>query len=195
MMPDDIWDAFPETVEVTQGERPMKRPSEKDLAAAERALEMKLPRGYRSFVERFGTRTLTLEVCPCEWQVWAPGNPKNRFNSSLEERNKPYRAISPADWSRASPEPVRASRLVYFAEAPLSLNTYGWDAEDVTDPDARDYGIYSFDGRSKLELLPRVAESFADFIMGYCLDRHPREVGYSEGDWKKFESMRSYHRH
>lgn len=194
-MPDDIWDDFPETVEFTQTNRPMKLPSEKDLYAAEQALGLKLPRSYRSFVKRFGAGALTLEVCPCEWQVWAPGNPKNRFNSSLEERNKSYRAISPADWSRASTEPVRASLLVYFAESPLSLNTYGWDPEDVTDLNAHDYGVYSFNSRSSLKLLPRVAGSFADFIMGYCLDRHPREVGYSEGDWKKYGSMRSYHRH
>ena len=194
-MPDDIWDAFPETVEVTQGKRPMKRPSEKDLDAAERALGLEaatqlpqLRRAVRGGHPDAGGLSLRVEF-------WAPGNPKNRFNSSLEERNNPYRAISPADWRRTSTEPVRASRLVYFAESPLSLNNYGWDPEDEADPDAYDYGIYAFNSRSELKLLPRVADSFADFIMGYCLDRHPGSRPIPRPEWKKFGSMRSYHRH
>ena len=191
----DIWAGFAEAVEFTQSKRPMKLQSEKDLDAADQALGLKLPRSYRSFVKRFGAGDLSLEVCPCEWTIWAPGNPKNRFNSSLEERNKSYRAISPGDWSRVSPEPVRASRLVYFADSPLSLNTYGWDTEDVTNPDEPEYGVYAFNSRSILKRLPRVASFFFDFITGYCLDRHPREVGYSESDSEKYGAMRSYKRY
>jgi hypothetical protein len=194
-MTEDIWAGFAEAVECTQGKRPMKRPSENDLDAAERALGLKLPRSYRSFVKRFGAGTLTLEVCPCEWQILAPGNPKNRFNASLEERNREYRAISPEQWALLSPEPDRAGRLIYFADSPLSLNLYGWDRDDVTDPDGHEYGVYAFNSRSGLEKLPRVAGSFPDFVLGYCLDRHPREVGYSESDWEKYGTMRSYHRY
>jgi hypothetical protein len=173
----------------------MRRPSEKDLDAAERALGLRLPRSYRSFVKRFGAGDLSLEVCPCEWAIWAPGNPKNRFNSSLEGRNRAFRAIPPDQWVMLAPEPDRASRLLFFADSPLSLNTYGWDREAVTDPDGHEYRIYAFNSRSSPKTLPRVADSFFDFITGYCLDRHPREVSYSESDWQKYGAMRSYRRY
>src|SRR5204862_5576058 len=71
-------------------------------------------------------RKCRLEVCPCEWHIWAPGNPKNQFNASLEERNRRFRDVSPDDWVKNCPDPVRARRLVFFADSPLSLNEYGW---------------------------------------------------------------------
>ena len=62
-MTDDIWDGFPKAVEFTQGKRPMKRSSEKDLDACEDFLGFRLPCSYRSFVKRFGAGILRLDGC------------------------------------------------------------------------------------------------------------------------------------
>jgi hypothetical protein len=196
-MPEDIWDDFPEAVEFTQDKRPMKRPSERDLDACEHSLGFMLPRSYRSFVKRFGAGHLLLDGCPGEWELWAPGNPRNRFNSSLEAHNGPVLAADPDEWSRRFTDPRRASRLILFASSPLSLDDYGWDREDITDPDGPEYGIYSRACKPiASEPLPRVAGSFRDFIMGYCLGRFAEEGGYTKkAEWERYGAMRGYHRH
>jgi hypothetical protein len=194
-MIDDVWDSFAEAVELHQSRRPMRRPRNPDLDACESTIGCKLPTSYKSFVKRFGAGSLRLDGGPCEWDVWAPGNPKNRFNSSLEHRNA-SRISSPADWEGHVPDPERAARLVYFAESPLSLDEYGWDPDDPTDPGLNEYGIYAVNGRYPLDQMPRLAHSFYDFIMGYCLERYPIERGYTaRPEWKKFGDMREYHRH
>lgn len=196
-MAGDVWDSFAEAVEVFQPKRPMKRASEKDLDACEKALGFRLPLSYRSFVKRFGAGEVVLQGGPAEWSIWAPGNPKNRFNSSLEHRNTRRQTMTPANWEGYVPDPTRACRLVYFADSPLSLNEYGWDPEDVADPDRHECGVYAVNVRyPPPDHLPRVADSFHDFIMGYCLDRYAKEQGYTKtAEWKKFGSMKEYHRH
>jgi hypothetical protein len=43
--------------------------------------------------------------------------------------------------------------------------------------------------------MPRLAGSFHDFIMGYCLERYPLEQGYTATpEWKKFGDEKRYHR-
>lgn len=138
---------------------------------------------------------MRLDGGPCKCYVRAPGSPGNRFNSSLEHSSA-SRVRSPADWAGHVPEPERAARLVDFAESPLSLDEYGWDPGDPTDPGLNECGIYAVNGRYPLDQMPRLAHSFYDFIMGYCLERYPLERGDTATiDWKRYEDVREYCRH
>jgi len=181
LMTDDAWDEFAEAVEFRVRKRPMKRPSERDLDAFEETFGFRLPLSYRSFVKQFGAGALRVEFTDDslpsdEFWFYAPGNPKNRFNSSLDQHVGDWRKSLPDDRSaRHFPEPALARRLVVFACDALGDRYFGWDPQEATDADGSDHAVYCLERDDPLIKVERVADSFTDFVLGYCLDRCLKE--------------------
>jgi hypothetical protein len=197
-MADDTWDEFAESVELRVGKRPMKRPSEKDLDAFEKTFGFRLPRRYRGFVKRFGAGELHVGFTDYrlpseEFWFYAPGNPKNRFNSSLDQHVGESRG-SLRDFSHFT-EPARAQRLVVFACDALGDRYFGWDPQEATDADGSDYAVYCLERDDPLNKVERVADSFTDFVLGYCLDRCLKKEDIPPRRKKGLEIERTYCRY
>jgi hypothetical protein len=172
---------------VTFKKKPRFHPADDDLLDAfESYAGLALPQSYREFVKIFGA----CEVGRKGIIIAAPQR-KRIFDlrydlTSLAKETHTF--IEPSGQLLSPTEavnPERSHRMVFFADN-FHGGRYGWDPEDIGDTAAHEYAVYC--RYSESEPYPRVASSFRDFVLGYCLGddlKRWQEAGCPVG--KKFD--------
>jgi hypothetical protein len=155
----------------------------KDLNSFERRRRFKLPGDFRDFACTFGPGRIGRDG----WCFYSPGidwdgDPAslnldylNDFwiNTQVREYNLKLlvfceKSENETVLSKTTKQKIRSTTIQYF----------GWNPEDVTDPDKHEYGIYLTyeegqllaSGRRKPRKPPvKVASTFREFVMSYAL--------------------------
>ena len=169
----DPWRALYDKLEVRGDDRTsLPRPTAKDLDRFEAETGVVLPAGYRGFIQVFG-----------------PGMIKASRNDVLIR--SPYCRSEHLDLRRAveltstlktfDNLTAQARRLFYFSED-FTGGSFGWDAEEATDPDAPEFVISALyrgqDGVNKM------ANTFAGFIK-ICLSSRAFLEHQKDGTYKE----------
>ena len=165
------WRSLYERLEVQGDGRTCPTPEEIDRFESETGI--KLPAGYRGFLQVFGpgyfNKKLSYEVavcspyCPVERMKLHPG-------SDLFHNLRTGYGLSD-----------QAKRLTYFA-SDFSGGSFGWDPEEATDLRAPEFTIYAlYRGQKKVD---KMSNTFAGFVK-ICLNsaairEHQRKGVYQE---------------
>jgi hypothetical protein len=159
------WDAIePAVAVVLVGTRSRALPDTEELDRFESSTGFLLPLDYRDYALTFGLGRFG----PTGYQVAVPGFLREdeydlRTPTAMTEFvREGFESRSDEDLAEEYDDPGRARRLVVFCGTD-SNDYWGWDPEDVTDPAAREYGIYQL-GRYDTRVL-RVARTFRDFLL------------------------------
>jgi len=128
-----------------------------------------LPRSFREFGLAFGPGTIE----PHEWRFAMPGFRKQEEFADPTALTRWLHGCWGGEEmtdeelgeTMGIDDPARARRLVLFCRNGSS-DFFGWDPLDVTDPDAREYGIYML-GRDDTRVM-RLATTFQRFVLTYC---------------------------
>ncbi len=140
-----------------------------------------LPLDYRDFVLSFGLGKFE----PGTWYFAVPGfdgkpplcDPMRlteNFRTKAEFDDR-----SDEDIAEEFNDPQRARRLILFRMT-TSMDYFGWDPEDVTDPASREYGVYLL-GRYDTRVT-RLATTFREFVLNCCFEgaMKPDGSGYQK---------------
>ena len=176
------WNAIKSQIQIfLSGEPALNLPSTEDLDRFESSTGFLLPLDYRDFVLSFGLGSFE----PGTWYFAVPGfhdeapnyDPTGlteflRTGSGFDER-------SDEDLAKEFDDPQRARRLLLFCTTATN-DFFGWDPEDVTDADTREYGIYML-GRYDTRVT-RLATTFREFVLNYCFEgaMKPDGSGYQK---------------
>jgi hypothetical protein len=175
-MAGDEWHDFAETVKVVRPERFLPPPTDDDLDDFQRRTGFRLPRGYRSFVTRFGPGSIGTY-----YPIDVPGRRGHGPHVDLDDFMRFRDKLIADGIFDFYDDPERARRLVFFCST-IDIERVGWDPQEVTDAEAPEYAVYLVNRSGGP--VERIAGSFREFIMEYCLgDRLP----------KKSRPRREYH--
>lgn len=159
----DLWRALSEKLVVQGDDRTScPRPTAEELDRFEAKSGIKLPAGYRGFVQVFGpgsfNRTTSYEVSVCSPYPPRRTKPKRfRFAPGSDIFHNLKTGYGLTDQAR---------RLVYFA-SDYSGGSFGWDPEEATDPLAPEFAIYALYRDQKTAA--KMSNTFAGFVK-LCLD-------------------------
>jgi len=168
------WNAIKSQIEIVlRGQPSLKLPSTEDLDRFESSTGFPLPLDYRDFVLSFGLGKFE----PGTWHFAIPGFHGKAPNCDPTRLTEAFGAGR--DFDEEYDDPQRARRLLLFCKTG-SNDYFGWDPEDVTDPDAHDYGIYLL-GRYDTRVT-RLATTFREFVLNCCFEgaMKPDGSGYQK---------------
>lgn len=161
-MTDDLerWRAFrAQFVEMTSPQRACRLPTPADIEELEGLLGYRLPASYRGFTQVFGPGTLI--VGEAGLRLYAPYAPEKPPAGSIgASLLRGARAAREARRAAGRPDGAEEPRSLGFADTE-GFNVFGWNIDDLTDPEAPEYGVYCFrryDGPVKM------ARTFEGFI-------------------------------
>ena len=149
-------------------------PAPEELDSFEAQFGFKLPASYRAFTQVFGAGSFF-----GSFKLFVPNGPYHEIGNLQDEVRE---LIEDNDYDYVSEqhkelEPV--IRMIFLAED-ITPCYYGWDSEDVRDPETREYAIRKYD--FEYNVCPIVAASFPEFIHKYVLEEVPRFLGVAEDD-------------
>lgn len=137
--------------------RAYPKPTEDDLDRFEAETGIKLPASYRAYCQVFGAGVFDLDAV--NLRVSAPNCPDDVLDLKqaldILEGHK-----SMSDWT------PRARRAIFFANS-FRGDRFGWDPEDVSDPDAPEFRVFGHIRHD--DDLTKLADDFYDFIT-LCMD-------------------------
>ena len=149
--------------------RPFTLPSPANLDAYETKHHFPLPESYRSYALAFGLGWFSVgdpDESLHEFHIAIPGYHASMPDGDPASMTQWFRDACGPDYAQTYAERYddgpRATRLVLFTFQ-TDWGFFGWDPDEVTDPDAHEYAIYRLprDGRK----VARVADTFAAFLL------------------------------
>lgn len=168
-----FWHALHEKLEVRGDDQTScPRPSAAELDRFEAESGMRLPAGYRGFLQVFGPGLL--KASRNDVLVYAPGCRNRTYNlEQFLEQTARLRSLHGLS--------DRVKRLRYFARD-FTQGAFGWDPDEATDAGAPEFVIYAlYRGEDEAN---QMARSFSGFIK-VCLDstaflKHQSKGTYTE---------------
>lgn len=185
------WEELPRSMtKVTL--RRFRPADDKALDALEVTIGLALPRSYREFVKIFGACNIGHKgICIAGPRHKATLGPRSDLAALNEETHEIVVAgCGSSDRTGRGVQRQRALRLVFFADNYLD-DTFGWDPEDISDTANHEYAVYS--RYTEAKRYPRIASSFADFVLRYCLGADLKrwdKAGRPVGNRKSFDCER-----
>jgi hypothetical protein len=127
------------------------KPRLEDLDRFERESGFKLPDSYREFVLTFGPGCFDPG-----FYFYSPGFPSDR-RVDLAAVNHSFKSQKSEGLYQS---------FFRFCNRDDFHGSWGWDPEDVTDPDTHEYGVYLLQGEG-YDGPHRVASTFHEFVVSY----------------------------
>jgi SMI1 / KNR4 family (SUKH-1) len=163
------WKDFRNSVAVS-GQCRFRPATDAELDAFEGHAGLPLPRSYREFSKVFGACSVGHKGI----MIARPDLKKKRSNlvlayfaHKMHQIVKASVEVPPGIGLPPAVNPAQILRMVFFGRNGCDL-WFGLDPEDVLDGPGHEYAVYSRYG----ENMPyaRLASTFEEFILGYCLD-------------------------
>jgi hypothetical protein len=183
-----VWDDLKKRVKIVHAENrsgiihtedgEVWKPTPRDLDHFEQLRGLQFPDEYREFAQTFGPGKFGRD----EWCIYMPGID---WESEPDSLDIDYLY----EWWIHTQERESNLKLILFCEkrygSPRKPAEYfGWNPEDVTDPDRHEYGIYRTYNESQL-LAPKtpptkVASTFREFVRSYALGGDPGLIPFRQ---------------
>jgi hypothetical protein len=163
------WKALYEKCEVIGDDRTsLHRPTAEELDRFESMSHIKLPAGYREFIQVFGPGVFQFSRYQIAIKAPYSGTKPSDLQTAIERREKLKNERSMDDQLR---------RLMIFAHNGLG-NEFGWDPEEATDQKAPEFAFYAW---YRDDTPVKVSNTFLGFIkVGLdtkaCLEHMRRKV-------------------
>ncbi len=145
---------------ITDPKKACRLPTPADIERLEVGIGSRVPAGFWGFTQVFGPGHLAvgrgwLRILAAD----APAKPERRGEYDIRRSVQQFRERRKASSWLLSPQ---VYRLIVFA-SDRSGDQYGWDPEDVSDPNAPEYGLYCWrHGEDKRA--QKMARTFEGFI-------------------------------
>jgi hypothetical protein len=174
-MSTERWQEFLSQVPLEPSFQPVPPLAVDVLDVYEQGSGVQLPRSYREFMLRLGPGELGFPPGGEgeEYQIVAPPSPGSNAGADLTALTHEYHSASgleqraDEDLGQEYGDAGRVRRLILFAST-FGGDRYGWDPEDVRDPEGPEFGIYRVPHGGPLEY---AAASFSEFVLSTQAER------------------------